>query len=128
MNYQTQGPGKPKGMAITAMVLGICAFVPGCCIPYLNWVIAPICALLAIIFGTVALKAVARGEADGGGMAKTGLILGIINLALIVIGIILVVIVGVSVWNSDGFQQALEEAEAASQNDGEFQFDFESAE
>lgn len=100
VSYQSPDAGKPKGMAITSMVLGICAFVPGCCLSWLSFIVAPILAILAIIFGTVSLKAAKRGEAGGTGMAKAGLILGIINLALMVVLIILAA-VGVSVWGSD---------------------------
>ena len=43
----------------------------------------------AIIVGNNAKKAVARGEANNGGMATAGIILGWVAIALSIIGIIL---------------------------------------
>ena len=68
--------GRPhgKGAGITAMVLGITSFVPGCCFVslYLNFVLA----ILAVVFGAIGRKRPGRG------MATTGLVLGILNIAI----------------------------------------------
>jgi hypothetical protein len=81
---------KPKGFAITSLVLGICG-VTFCIIPYLGACIGFVCSILAIIFGVIGRKAAKRGEADGEGMATAGLILGCIGVGLIVL---LIVIIG----------------------------------
>ena len=72
--------GGGKGMAIAAMVLGIAAFFPGCCLAgfYLNFVIA----IIAVVLGVKAMNGPGRG------MAMTGLILGILAIVLYIIGLI----------------------------------------
>lgn len=60
-----------KGLSIASMVLGIISIVAFCS----TW-IAIICSILAIIFGVIGKK---KG---GAGMAKAGLICGIIGLCL----------------------------------------------
>ena len=80
------GGAKPAGMAIAAMVLGILCFLI-CWVPVLNWVTIVI-AILAIVLGVIARKKVARGEADGAGMALTGMILGIVWSSLFLIGVV----------------------------------------
>ena len=77
----TDSAGGGKGMAIAAMVLGIAAFFPGCCLEglYLNFVLA----IIAIILGAKAMGG------PGAGMAKTGLILGVIAVVLYIVGMIL---------------------------------------
>lgn len=71
---------KNSGLAITAMILGICSLV----IPYADFV----CAILAIIFG-----AIKKNEP----MGKAGLIMGIIG---IVVSIVLTVILYTVVFKS----------------------------
>lgn len=69
-----------KGLSIASMVLGIVSLVMLCL-----WYVSIPCAILAIIFAIVGRK---KG---GKGMAATGLILGIIALAIdvvIVVGFI----------------------------------------
>ncbi len=87
------GPGgpKPRGIATASMVLGICSLA-FCLLPYINFCISPILAVLAIIFGIVARGAVRRGEAEGEGMATAGLVMGIIALSLEVLVIVLVLV------------------------------------
>lgn len=64
-------PVEKKGLSIASMILGIIAVVFCCNV----WLCIP-CSILAIIFGVI-------GKKKGGtGMAKAGLILGIIALAL----------------------------------------------
>ncbi len=63
-----------RGMAVTSMVLGICGLV----IP----LVGAVCALLAIIFGSLASRGNKRlGSRDGSGMATAGLVMGIIAAA-----------------------------------------------
>ena len=70
-NKNTKEPKKEdrKGLAIAAMVLGIVSIV-FCCV---YWV-SIICAILAIIFGIVAIKS------SGKGMAISGIVTGSIGI------------------------------------------------
>src|SRR5205823_7952118 len=68
---------KPQGLAITAMVLGIVSIVLFCV-----WYISIPLGILAIILAIVARGKISRGEASGEGMAKAGLILGILGTAI----------------------------------------------
>ena len=101
----TDSAGGGKGMAIAAMVLGIAAFFPGCCLAefYVNYILA----VIAIILGVKAMGG------PGGGMAKTGLILGVVSIVLYVV----LTIVGVQA--GDSLQKWAEEQQAAQQNDGD---------
>ena len=64
---EAEAPAHGKGFAITSLVLGIVSFL---CLPIIT-------GTLAIIFGAIAL---AKNH-DGKGMAKAGLICGIIGVA-----------------------------------------------
>lgn len=73
--YQQPGmqPAKPSaGMAIASMVLGICALLFSCCIPYLPFFLA----VVAVILGGLSLAK----KQGGKGMAIAGLVCGIIAL------------------------------------------------
>lgn len=76
----TNTPVEKKGMSIASLVLGIISLVLFCYI----YVSIP-CAILAIIFGVLGKK---KG---GAGMAKAGLILGIIAMAIVALCWILAV-------------------------------------
>jgi uncharacterized membrane protein len=76
-------------LAITSLVLGVVQFV-GWFIVLLPGLLA---AILAIVFGFVAIKQVSRSGESGRGLAITGVVLGI--LGILVAG--LLVIVGYSV-------------------------------
>ncbi|HET6856802.1 MAG TPA: DUF4190 domain-containing protein [Streptomyces sp.] len=67
-----------NGMGTTAMVLGILAV----CLFCLWGVVSIILGLLAVIFGIVGRKRVARGEATNNGMALAGIITGAIGILL----------------------------------------------
>lgn len=71
-----------KGMGIAALVLGIIA-ICGSWIPIFNYLMF-VPAVLAIIFGSVAMKKAGDAGATKG-MAITGLVTGIISLVLIII-------------------------------------------
>ena len=70
--YGAQPSQPSNGMGTAALVLGILGFF---CLYY----IAPI---LAIIFGKLGMDKADRGEADNGGVAKAGFILGIVALVV----------------------------------------------
>lgn len=74
-NYQQPQPGGGKGLAITALVLGIIAVVLFC-VPVLPWILG----LLAIVLGVIAMGQAGANRPTG--QAKAGLILGIVALAL----------------------------------------------
>ncbi|MBQ6510951.1 DUF4190 domain-containing protein [Candidatus Saccharibacteria bacterium] len=67
---------KPNGLAIAAMILGICGF-----------------AILPIVFGAVQLSKIKKGEASGKGMAIAGLVIGIVRLVLAILITVLVCII-----------------------------------
>lgn len=72
---------QPKGLAITAMILGIAGIVLAW-IPGVNWLALP-AAIVGLILGIIALK---KGQPRG--MALTGIILGAIAIVLAIIAII----------------------------------------
>ena len=88
-------PNEGSGSGIAAMVLGIVAIVLSC-IPYVN-IVGLICAILAIILG-----ALGRSSPGGGGMAVAGLVMGIIVVALWLVGLVLVFALGVHVYRAFG--------------------------
>jgi predicted membrane protein len=93
MNYGTPpGAGKPQGLAITSLVLGIAAHV----FCFIFFWIAPVLAIGAIITGIMARNGAKAGTQGGAGMALAGLILGIVNLVLCLILIVLIFVAGVA--------------------------------
>ncbi|MGP3634721.1 DUF4190 domain-containing protein [Streptomyces sp. 24-1644] len=72
------GPPPANGLGTAAMVLGILAV----CLFCLYGIPSLILGVLALIFGILGRKRVARGEADNNGQALTGVILGSIGIAL----------------------------------------------
>lgn len=73
-----------NGLGVAALVCGIVGVVIGL-IPLLA-VPALALGILAIVFGAVGIRRVGRGEANNRGMAITGLITGLIALALAIYG------------------------------------------
>ncbi|MFI7004084.1 DUF4190 domain-containing protein [Nocardia sp. NPDC050175] len=90
--YWQESP-KGKGLAITALVLGILALLS-----FWTLVGGYLFGAFAVIFGIVALVKTRSGRAGGGGMAIAGLILGALGL----IGAIVVTIVGYSFFVNSG--------------------------
>lgn len=92
-----------NGFAVASLVLGIVAAVFGL-IPLLS-VIALIAGILAVIFGVVGLR---RAQAGGGhrGMARAGLVTGIVGIILAIIGM---VIINEAIEDVDRELQKLEE-------------------
>lgn len=70
-----------SGMAIAAMVLGICSIVFSCI-----WYLSPILAIVGIVLAVVSLKQ----ERPGRGMAIAGLITSIIGIILAIVFILLI--------------------------------------
>lgn len=66
-------------MEVAALVLGIVSLVGG--IFGVTGVVGPVCAVLAIIFGVLGTKK----NSEKKGLAKAGLIMGIISIALSII-------------------------------------------
>ncbi|PKM50548.1 MAG: hypothetical protein CVV02_10605 [Firmicutes bacterium HGW-Firmicutes-7] len=70
-----------KGFGIASLVLGITAFFPGCCCTQIGMIILGI---LAIVFAILFLNA-NKDITVGKGLAKAGLILGIIAIVLAIV-------------------------------------------
>lgn len=66
-----------NNMGVAALVLGVVAVLIGPC------------SILAVIFGRIGLNRVARGEATNRGVAQAGFVLGLVTLALWILGLIL---------------------------------------
>lgn len=71
------GPAPANGLGIASMVLGIVAVV-GFCI----WGLGVILGVLALIFGLIGRGRVNRGEANNGGVALAGIILGSLGIVI----------------------------------------------
>ena len=74
-----QPPVPGKGLGIASLILGIASLVLGAV-----WFVSGICAVLAIIFGAVALGK-AKQVGRGNGMAIGGVICGAVGLAVAVL-------------------------------------------
>src|SRR5262245_33324979 len=75
---------RPRGMAITAFVLGLCGVVLGW-IPFI-FVFAAAAAIGAIVFGILGLRVARRHDGHGRGFAITGLLLAPFALVVCVGG------------------------------------------
>ncbi len=81
------GARRTEGTAVASLVLGIAGFIICPLIP----------SILAIVFGNQAQRKIAQDPSlEGEGMAKAGVILGWIGVALVVVGILFIVIVAAS--------------------------------
>jgi hypothetical protein len=77
MGYQAPQPQQSQGLAIGALVCGIISIVTVCL-----WFLSIPLGIVAVILGIVGKGKAQRGEAGGQGLAKTGMILGVIGVAL----------------------------------------------
>lgn len=77
--YPGYAPRRTNGLAIAALVCGICGFL------YL------IPAILGIIFGLVSIRQIKRDGTDGRGMAIAGVAVGTAWLALVALIVALVI-------------------------------------
>jgi hypothetical protein len=93
--YADAGPARGNGMAVAALVLGIVACV-------LFWTVfgGIVLGVVAIVLGIVGARRARGGRAPRRGMAVVGIVLGAVGL--IAGGLILAL--GVSILNSDGFK------------------------
>ena len=91
--YAQPAYGFPKNsLAVWSLVLGIVSFVLSC---------GFFTGVPAIIVGSKAKKAVAEGQANNGGMATAGIILGWVATGLAVIGIVIIIIIAATGnWDS----------------------------
>jgi hypothetical protein len=90
---------KDTTLATISMVLGILSLV----------CLGPLAAIPAVICGHIAMGKISRGEAEGEGMAKAGLIMGYISIVLNVLAFIAwLVLFGVAVAGAaaQGAQEA----------------------
>ncbi|MFE5939259.1 DUF4190 domain-containing protein [Streptomyces sp. NPDC056470] len=85
-----------NGMGIAAMVLGIIA-VAGFCMYGLGVILG----ILALVFGIIGRKKVQRGEANNGGMATAGIVLGSIGILVSAVFLAFVIWAIVESENSD---------------------------
>jgi hypothetical protein len=90
--YGMPGAAPRNGFGIAALVLGILAVLGS-----ITVVGGVLFGLLAIVFGALGRGRAKRGEANNGGLATTGLVLGIIGVLLSAA----LIAVGVSLFNSD---------------------------
>jgi hypothetical protein len=88
-NYYNSYPPKTSGFAVTSMVLGIIG-IPMVCIYFIGIILS----ILAIIFAGIAISSIknSNNTLSGKGMAKAGLVLGIINISIVVILILFIII------------------------------------
>jgi uncharacterized membrane protein len=87
VNTGTGTPEKPKGLALTGMILGIGSIVIAL-IPCVN-VVSPLPAIVAIILSAIALSKIKAGTAGGKGMAVAGLVCGIVALVVFAVATVL---------------------------------------
>ncbi|WP_406136341.1 DUF4190 domain-containing protein [Streptomyces sp. NBC_01089] len=75
--WNTMQPGPANGFGVAALVLGILSVVIFCA-----WGLGIILGTLALIFGILGRKRAGRGQANNGGMALAGIILGPIGIVV----------------------------------------------
>ena len=92
MTYPPASPPPPppgaapqNGMGTAALVMGILQF----------FCLGTVGSILAIVFGKIGMNKADQGLATNRGSAKAGFILGIVGIALTVIGLVVAVIAGV---------------------------------
>ena len=81
--YPTPGANKPQGLAIGALICGILSLVTALAVCL--WFLSIPLGVVAIILGVMAGGKAKRGEAGGAGLAKTGMILGIVGIVLSIV-------------------------------------------
>ena len=114
VGYQTPPPGagKPQTLAVVSLILGIVSFLT-CWIGIGPISVGLLAAIGAIVVGMMAKGAIKRGEQTGNGLATAGIILGIVHIALWIIGLILAMVFGVALLKFG--QKIQEEAERQQQ-------------
>lgn len=79
------GAAPQNGMGTAALVMGILQF----------FCLGTVGSILAIVFGKIGMNKADQGLATNRGAAKAGFILGIVGIALTVVGLIVAVTAGV---------------------------------
>jgi hypothetical protein len=92
--YYQQPQKRGSGMAITALILGSIAVLS--CWTIIGGILF---GLVAIVLGFIASRRAKRGEAGGRAMAITGIVLGLLGLA---ISVVIVAVIG-AFWNNASF-------------------------
>lgn len=94
MSYQSPPPGAQpsQGLAIGSLVCGILSIGTFC----VWWLSVPL-GIVAVVLGVMARGKIARGEASGAGLAKAGMICGIIG-AVISILLFILAMIGLSMF------------------------------
>jgi hypothetical protein len=103
MNEETQPTPKPKGLSIAGMTTSISGLVLTFT-PCLSWAGIIPC-IVGIILSAIALKKVKAGEAEGEGMAKAGLICGIVGIGL---WIYVIMVVGAAIGEASNILEGLD--------------------
>ena len=85
------GEPKPAGFAVASLVLGILSVI-GVCVFY----VAPVLAILALIFGFVGKGRVRRQLASGAGMATAGIVCAFVSLGIDLAVIVIIAIIAAS--------------------------------
>ena len=113
MQYQTPPPGAQasQGMAIGSLICGIASIVFFC----IWWLSIPL-GIVAVVLAVMAKGKIARGEAGGAGLAKAGMICGIIGAVLSIL-ITVLAIVGVTMFG-DKIQEMQRQQMEQQQNQG----------
>jgi hypothetical protein len=88
---------KRNGMGTGALILGILAVVPGTCTVVLGVVLG----VVAVILGVLARKRVSRGEADNGGTALAGILLGV----LAIVASVALAVIATTLFKGVGFSE-----------------------
>lgn len=83
----TRAARRSRTMAVLALVIGLAA-VSTAWMPFFV-VIGVIGAIIALTLGVVAVRRISAGTAEGRGLAVSGIVLGVVALALSPIGIVL---------------------------------------
>ncbi|WP_040793093.1 DUF4190 domain-containing protein [Nocardia paucivorans] len=97
--HTEQEPRRSRGMAVTALVLGIVALLG-------FWTVIGgiLFGIAAVVLGLIAFLRARRGRASGGAMAMVGLVLGLLSL----IGVIVALVLTLNVYNNTGGREFLE--------------------
>jgi hypothetical protein len=107
--YPPPGRSQPsQGLAVAALVCGILSILLFCA-----WKFALLLAVAAIALGVTARKKVREGTAGGDGLAKAGIITGIIGLviALVIAALAIFVAPKVGAWGEAKMKEVQQEME-----------------
>ena len=118
VSYQPPPPGAQasQGLAIGALICGIASIVFFC----VWWLSIPL-GIVAVVLAVMAKGKIARGEAGGAGLARAGMICGIIGAVLSLL-ITILAIVGISMFGdrikqeADRMQREAEQQQRQQQN------------